>query len=107
MDQHEGFNDEQGTRRGVEPTGVQSDAIAGQGRVTDRQVAGTTPSHDRPSFRDPVPSNMDPTDPDSPEQTLDYQKQGAADAEVARRLNTDDATQNIEEWRSEDVNRGD
>lgn len=34
---------------------------------------GTTPSHERPSFRDPVSDNMDPTAPESPEQTLDWQ----------------------------------
>jgi hypothetical protein len=33
--------------------------------------AGTTPSHDRPSFADPVPGGIDPTSPDSPEQTYE------------------------------------
>ena len=31
-------------------------------------VIGATPSHERLSFADPVPGNIDPTAPDSPEQ---------------------------------------
>ena len=43
------------------------------GFVQADSVIGTTPSHDRPSYRDPVPGNVDPTDPQNPEQTLDWQ----------------------------------
>lgn len=42
-----------------------------QGHMKPTMPAGTTPSHDRPSFADPVPGNMDPTAPDSPEQTFE------------------------------------
>jgi len=41
---------------------------ARQGRVDFSEPIGTTPSHDRPSFSDPLPDRMDPTAPDSPEQ---------------------------------------
>lgn len=44
-----------------------------QGRVHDMPASGTTRSHIRPSFADPVPDDEDPTAPDSPEQTLAYQ----------------------------------
>lgn len=43
------------------------------GRVLDATPAGTTRSHDRPSFSDPVPADLDPTAPASPEQTLEFQ----------------------------------
>ena len=45
-----------------------------QGRISDAPPAGTTPSHDRPSFADPVPGNIDPTAPDSPENTVLYDR---------------------------------
>lgn len=92
MTKREGFNDEQGTRRAVEPTGVQADAIAGQGRVTERPRAGTTPSHDRESFSDPIASNIDPTAPDSPEQTLAYQRENSHAAPL---VETDNPHQNL------------
>jgi len=40
-----------------------------QGRVTGMPPAGTTPTHDRVSFSDPIAGNIDPTSPESP----DYQ----------------------------------
>jgi hypothetical protein len=40
---------------------------ARQGRIEGLPPAGTTPSHDRPSYRDPVPGDTDPIDPRSPE----------------------------------------
>jgi hypothetical protein len=53
-------------------TGDQAeDSDAGmQGRIVSDAPVGTTPSHERPSFQDPVPENMDPTEPGSPEQEL-------------------------------------
>lgn len=102
MVQHDGFNDEQGTRRAVEPTGVQSDAIASQGRVTERSRAGTTPSHDRPSYRDPVADNTDPTDPDSPEQTLAYQHDNS---QAAPLLDPENPHQNLIDGSREDLGR--
>jgi hypothetical protein len=39
---------------------------ARQGRVADMPPAGTTPSHDRVSYSDPVAGNIDPTAPDAP-----------------------------------------
>jgi hypothetical protein len=71
--EHEGFNDEQGTRRAIEPTGSQASEIAGQGRMKAQPPAGTTPSHERASFSDPVSENTDPTAPDSPENTFGQQ----------------------------------
>ena len=38
-----------------------------QGRVDGPPPAGTTPTHDRVSFTDPLPGNADPTDPGRPE----------------------------------------
>lgn len=64
---------------------------ARQGRVGDTTAAGTTLSHDRPSFADPVPDNTDPTAPESPEQTLEYQHQTSDDDEwLPPDLRTDD-----------------
>jgi hypothetical protein len=40
---------------------------ARQGRIVGLPPAGTSPLHDRVSFSDPLPDNMDPTDPESPE----------------------------------------
>ena len=40
-----------------------------QGRMDGLPPAGTTPTHDRVSFTDPLPGNADPTDP-SPEKQL-------------------------------------
>jgi len=37
-----------------------------QGRIENAPPAGTTPSHDRVSFADPLPDNLDPTDPEAP-----------------------------------------
>jgi hypothetical protein len=96
----EGFNDEQGTRRAVEPTGSQASEIESQGRMKAQPRVGTTPSHDRPSFRDPVASNIDPTSPESPEQTLSYQHEQGAEIEPHQgRINDSDPQQNIEDWR--------
>lgn len=39
-----------------------------QGRVSDMPPIGTTGSHDRQSYSDPLASNMDPTAPNSPEE---------------------------------------
>lgn len=44
-----------------------------QGRVADMPPSGTTRSHVRPSFADPVADDGDPTSPESPEQTRTYQ----------------------------------
>jgi hypothetical protein len=38
-----------------------------QGRIEGLPPAGTTPSHDRVSFTDPLPDNTDPTEPEGPE----------------------------------------
>jgi hypothetical protein len=43
---------------------------ARQGRISFTTPIGTTPSHDRPSFADPLPDAMDPTAPGSPEEEL-------------------------------------
>jgi len=43
-----------------------------QGREKLAVPDGPTPSHERPSFADPVPGNIDPTDPESPEQTVEH-----------------------------------
>ncbi len=62
-----------------------------QGRIGRTTAAGTTISHDRPSFSDPVPDNTDPTAPESPEQTLEYQHQNSGDDEwLPPDLRTDD-----------------
>jgi hypothetical protein len=37
-----------------------------QGRIENAPPAGTTPTHDRVSFSDPLPDNLDPTDPEAP-----------------------------------------
>ncbi|HVX40822.1 MAG TPA: hypothetical protein VHB25_14725 [Gemmatimonadaceae bacterium] len=64
---------------------------ARQGRIEHTTAAGTTLSHDRPSFSDPVPDNTDPTAPESPEQTLAYQHETSADQEwLPHDLRTDD-----------------
>ena len=100
MHDHEGFNDDQGTRRALEPTGTEASEIAAQGRMKPLPPAGTTPSHERASFSDPVPSNIDPTDPDSPEQTLAFQhEQTDEGAQPHRRKDTADPHQNLEDWR--------
>lgn len=39
------------------------------GFVSGSGTIGTTPSHQRPSFADPLPDDMDPTAPDSPEES--------------------------------------
>jgi hypothetical protein len=41
------------------------------GRVDQMTLIGTTASHSRESFSDPLPKNVDPTSPASLEQTLD------------------------------------
>lgn len=43
------------------------------GHVDAATPAGTTRSHDRPSYSDPVAADVDPTAPASPEQTLEFQ----------------------------------
>jgi hypothetical protein len=43
---------------------------ARQGRIDGLPPAGTTPSHDRASFTDPLPGNTDPTDPGSIEHSM-------------------------------------
>jgi hypothetical protein len=101
---HEGFNDEQGTRRAVEPTGSQASEIASQGRMKAQPPAGTTPSHERPSFSDPVPANTDPTSPESPEQTLAFQHEQGDEAVRARREKDQlEPHQNLEDWRRKRV----
>ena len=82
---HEGFNDDQGTRRAVEPTGTEASEIASQGRMKPLPPAGTTPSHARATFSDPVADDIDPTSPESPEQTLAYQHHEGPEAEQLRR----------------------
>jgi hypothetical protein len=97
---HEGFNDEQGTRRAVEPTGSEASEIAGQGRMKPLPPPGTTPSHTRATFSDPVPDDIDPTSPESPEQTLSFQHQDSEEAERVRREKDQlEPHQNIEDWR--------
>ena len=46
----------------------------GFGRVDGMPPVGTTPSHTRESFSDPLAANTDPTAPGSPEQTLEFQR---------------------------------
>jgi len=43
------------------------------GHISAATPAGTTRSHDRPSYSDPVAADLDPTAPASPEQTLEFQ----------------------------------
>jgi hypothetical protein len=43
---------------------IASDRVK-QGRVTGMPPAGTTPTHDRVSFADPIAGNVDPTSPES------------------------------------------
>lgn len=43
------------------------------GFIAEQVPAGTTDSHARPGYTDPVPDDTDPTAPDSPEQTLEWQ----------------------------------
>jgi hypothetical protein len=38
------------------------------GYITGGEALGGSPSHQRPSFADPIAGNIDPTAPDSPEQ---------------------------------------
>lgn len=47
---------------------------ARQGRVIDALPAGRD---ERPPFSDPVPDDLDPTSPESPEQTLAYQHESS------------------------------
>ncbi|HEX4683693.1 MAG TPA: hypothetical protein VH277_13330 [Gemmatimonadaceae bacterium] len=108
MAEHEGFNDEQGTRRALEPTGSEASEIAGQGRMKAQPPAGTTPSHERPSFSDPVSANTDPTSPESPEQTLAFQHEQSDEADQVRREKDRlEPHQNIEDWRRTRVVEGD
>ena len=52
----------------VEAAGsAKHDDAAMQGRIVNDEPAGTTPTGDRPSYRDPVSGNIDPTAPGSPE----------------------------------------
>jgi len=44
--------------------GIASDRVK-QGRVTGMPPAGTSPTHDRVSFSDPIADNIDPTSPAS------------------------------------------
>jgi hypothetical protein len=37
-----------------------------QGRIENAPPAGTTPTHDRVSYSDPLPDYLDPTDPGAP-----------------------------------------
>jgi hypothetical protein len=74
-----------------------------QGRIVDATPPGSTPSHDRATYSDPVPDDMDPTAPLSPEQTLSYQQD---DGPVQFRGNNgrdDSPQQNLEDWRRQDV----
>ncbi|HKO16608.1 MAG TPA: hypothetical protein VJU87_10230 [Gemmatimonadaceae bacterium] len=43
------------------------------GYISSTEFLAGTRSHQRASYSDPVPDNMDPTSPQSPEQTLEYQ----------------------------------
>jgi hypothetical protein len=45
---------------------------ARQGRIVDALPAGEA---DRPPYADPVAKDLDPTSPESPEQTLEYQRE--------------------------------
>ena len=59
--------------QGGEWTAVREFARAGfdrarQGRVGDMPNSGTTPSHDRPPYSDPLADDIDPTAPDAPAQ---------------------------------------
>jgi hypothetical protein len=47
-------------------TGRQLAEAPSQGRIESAPPAGTTPSHDRVSYSDPLPDNLDPTDPGAP-----------------------------------------
>jgi hypothetical protein len=50
----------------VQNTPRRLDDAPAQGRIVDAPHAGTTPTHDRVSFSDPLPDNLDPTDPGAP-----------------------------------------
>jgi hypothetical protein len=68
-----------------------------QGHVASTTPPGTTPTHERATFADPVPENLDPTSPASPESTFSYQHDHRG---VQRPLSgTDEPQQNIEDWR--------
>jgi hypothetical protein len=74
-----------------------------QGRIVNATPPGTTASHDRATFNDPVPDDLDPTAPMSPEQTLSYQ-QPDGPVEFRGDHGRDDAPQqNLEDWRRQDV----
>ena len=77
-----------------------------QGRVSDAPPAGTTPSHDRPSFADPVPGNMDPTAPDSPENTVLYDRENVANDGARVKPESDSPQDNLERWRVVDAGPG-
>lgn len=77
-----------------------------QGRVTAAPPAGTTPSHERPSFRDPVADNMDPTSPESPESTMPYDRANVATDGARMRPHSESPQDNLEDWRRVDVGDG-
>ena len=58
---------------------------------------------DRPSFSDPVPGNIDPTSPQSPEQTMPYDRHDARDVRDVPKSNKP-AQENLEDWRRRDAN---
>lgn len=70
-----------------------------QGRVTDVPPPGTTPSHARATFSDPVPGNMDPTEPQSPENTMPYDREHVANDGARMRPDAEAPQDNLEQWR--------
>jgi hypothetical protein len=77
-----------------------------QGRVSDSPPAGTTPSHDRPSFADPVPGNIDPTAAESPENTVLYDRANVANDGARVSPDPDSPQDNLERWRIVDAGPG-
>ena len=74
-----------------------------QGHISAASASGTPGSNDRASFSDPVAGNMDPTSPQSPEQTMPFSRHDARDVRESARP-SGPAQQNLEDWRRRDVN---
>jgi hypothetical protein len=74
-----------------------------QGRISAAPPPGSTESHDRPTFNDPVPGNIDPTAPASPENTVPFQKDRTLQGSGATDLSPQ---QNLEPWRIVDPATG-
>jgi hypothetical protein len=78
-----------------------------QGRIASNIPAGTTPTHDRPTFSDPLPGNTDPTEPNAPEQVIPLQPERERAADPEMRIDAIGAPQqNIQDWRRTDAGPG-